>query len=82
MNTAEMIVIIVLIVMLARVFRDRVRYRAQRPIEDSEATQALIAEVARLRDRVAVLERIATDGPTRLEQEIDSLRSSDHAALR
>ena len=34
----------------------------------------LMAEVGALKDRVATLERIATDGGTRLAREIDGLR--------
>lgn len=81
MNQFEMIAVIVALVMIARIVRDRTRLQAQRPARDSEATEALVAEVARLRERVAVLERIATDGPARLEREIESLRSADHATL-
>jgi hypothetical protein len=35
----------------------------------------LSAEVASLKDRIAVLERIATDQPARLASEIDALRT-------
>lgn len=76
-----MIVLIVLAAIGARVWRDRMKLRSATPAVPAE-TEALIAEVANLRERVQVLERIATDGPRRLEQEIESLRSSDHAALR
>ena len=33
-----------------------------------------LGQIGRLQDRIAVLERIATDKPTRLFEEIDSLR--------
>lgn len=81
MNQFEMIAAIVALVLIARIVRDRARLRAQRPPRESEATDALITEVARLRARVEVLERIATDDSRRLAHEIDSLRSPDHAAL-
>lgn len=52
-----------------------------RPVEDTSATQA---EIAELKERVAVLERIATDANTsdaretaRLAAEIDRLRALD-----
>ena len=36
-------------------------------------------EIQRLKDRVAVLERLLTDGDRKLSREIDSLRSSERA---
>ena len=35
----------------------------------------LAAEVGSLKDRIAVIERIATDSPSRLAHEIDALRN-------
>jgi hypothetical protein len=40
----------------------------------SNENQALKSQVLRLEERIAVLERIATDRPTRLADEIDRLR--------
>ncbi len=77
-----MIVLIVITAILARVVRDRMRLRAAVPPVVPPETDALIAEVARLRERVEVLERIATDPTRRLGEKIESLRSRDHAALR
>lgn len=73
MNPFEMVVLIVAIVMIAKVMRDRA-LRPPAPEIPAE-TEALLAEVARLRDRVEVLERLATDKSRRLADEIDSLRS-------
>ncbi len=39
----------------------------------STENETLHGKVGRLEERIAVLERIATDAPTRLSQEIDSL---------
>lgn len=44
--------------------------------DDSGETERLREEVTRLRDRVAVLERIATDKHHTLEQEFERLRDS------
>lgn len=69
----EAVVLIVAIVMLAKIVKDR-----QRRAEDALSApdnQALHAEIARLKDRVEVLERIATDAPRRLSDEIERLRS-------
>lgn len=83
MNQYEMIVLIVIAAIVAKVIRDRHRLRfTAAPPPTSADTDALIAEVARLRERVAVLERIATDGPRRLSDEIETLRSHDDAPVR
>jgi cell division protein FtsB len=49
--------------------------QAERKIELlSNENERLTGQIDRLQDRVAVLERIATDKPARLSDEIDSLR--------
>jgi hypothetical protein len=49
--------------------------KAARQIELlSNENEQLTGKVTRLEDRIAVLERIATDKPTRLSAEIDGLR--------
>ena len=79
----EMVVAVVAIVMVARLLRDRQRMEFERAAGlNSEAAEALTAEVTRLRQRVAVLERIATDRGHLLADEIDQLRSVDDASLR
>lgn len=40
----------------------------------SSENAALTGKIARLEERLSVLERIATDRPRRLEEEIDALR--------
>lgn len=72
MNPFEMVVLIVAIVMIASVLRNRGRNRVG-PGQGAD-TEALHAEIARLKDRVEVLERIATDGSRRLSDEIEDLR--------
>lgn len=49
--------------------------KAARQIELlSNENEQLIGKIGRLEERIAVLERIATDKPTRLSAEIDTLR--------
>lgn len=83
MNPFEMVVLIVAITAIAGIFKAKHRRSA-----DGEAgvdpqsridTQLLADEVRRLRERVAVLERIATenDGPSKLDREIEALRLKD-----
>jgi len=88
MNPFEMVVLIVLIASIASVVRARygvVRtgrgkeevYVGNR-LNDAEA-ERLSAEVRQLKDRIAVLERIVTDGDRNrgiaLEREIEALRA-------
>lgn len=90
MQWAEMVVLIVLIVTIGRVLRARygddprqlARHgaRAARRLVDTEEDDGgaeaarLRAEVARLNDRIKVLERLATDPGKRLSDEIDALK--------
>ena len=81
-----MVVLIVTIVMIASVIKSKHghgnRHRHRHGNSDSETlidsgeTVRLREEVARLKDRVIVLERIATDKNHLLEQEFDRLRNS------
>jgi hypothetical protein len=87
MNGPEMIVLIVLIVAIVRIVQARSgivrtgRGKEQayvgRPQDDGEA-ERLRGEVRQLKDRIAVLERIVTDGDRNrgmaLEREIEALR--------
>ena len=80
-NPFEMIVVVVAIVMLAGIVRGllgiprRSRHRGEVPVEHDDAeTQALRDEVRTLKERIAVLERIATDSSHRLTEEIEQLR--------
>lgn len=78
MNPFEMVLGIVLIGSIASVLR--VKYGVRRdkwgnehPIDDGE-NRRLNEEVRTLKERIAVLERIATDRGTALEHEIERLR--------
>jgi hypothetical protein len=50
------------------------RHGNELPMHDSAETQRMREEMKVLKDRVAVLERIATDRNLGLEQEIERLR--------
>ena len=79
-NQFEMVVLIVAIVMIASVMRARYGYRRKRrsgqvegpgPSPDAARLQE---EVRTLKERIIVLERIATDKESTLEREIERLR--------
>lgn len=77
MNPFEMVAAIVAVTMIASVLK--ARYRCSR--QDAETTAEADPDAARLRDevrtlkdRIAVLERIATDRSTSLDHEIERLR--------
>jgi hypothetical protein len=84
MNPFEMVVMIVAIVMVASILK--ARYRAQHGIvEDGDGNPRRITdpdaarlrdEVKMLKDRIAVLERLATDNNSaiNLDREIEKLR--------
>ena len=75
MNGYELALAIVIVVMIASVVKARVKVdgRRRQAGESAEAAR-LREEVQRLRDRVQVLERIATDKESQLEREIERLR--------
>lgn len=90
MNHGEwMVVVIVGMVLAARIYRDRCgmglggrrnrdRFDAPRQRfsggDDDAENQRLREEVRALKDRIAVLERIATDSSSNLDREIEALR--------
>jgi hypothetical protein len=86
MNPFEMVVAIIAIVTVGRVLRARYgdtpdkSLRAMKRLVgksdvDAEAeNNRLNAEIARLNERIRVLERLATDPAKRLSDEIDSLK--------
>jgi len=83
MNPFEMVVAIVAIATVASVVRARYgivrRHRGEEFVQrgpDPEA-ERLRAEVKALKERVAVLERLATDSSSALEREFDKLRERD-----
>ena len=83
MNPFEMVVAIVAITAIASVVRAKYgvvrRHRGEEFVQrgvDPEA-ERLRAEVKALKERVAVLERLATDSTSALEREFDKLRDRD-----
>lgn len=74
MNPFEMVVLIVLIVTIGQVLRARVGRGKQIRLADDPEAVRMREEVVKLRDRVAVLERIATEKNHLLEQEFERLR--------
>jgi uncharacterized protein YlxW (UPF0749 family) len=76
MNPFEMVVLIVAIVMIAGVMR--ARYQAHSRVDSDPADQAeklrLREEVKDLKDRLHVLERIATEKENSLARQIEELR--------
>jgi hypothetical protein len=76
MNPFEMVVLIVLIVTVGQYLRVKASRGKRVSIADDPEALQLKEEVIRLRDRVAVLERIATDKNHLLEQEFERLRDS------
>lgn len=83
MNPFEMVVLIVAIVAIAGVLRARYgvhrsRHDEGQPVRDPDADR-LRDEIKALKERVAVLERIATDNDrgVSLDREIEALRNRD-----
>jgi len=86
-NPFSMVVAIVLIVMIAGVIRSKNNAK-HGVIEDDDGNQRRLVdpdtgqmreEIKQLKDRIAVLERIATDKSNRLEDEIEALRDTTHS---
>ncbi|RED15456.1 hypothetical protein [Parasphingopyxis lamellibrachiae] len=86
-NPFSMVVAIVLITAIAGVLR--AKYKAEQGIvEDGNGEPRRLVdpdagrmreEIKQLKDRIAVLERIATDKSNRLEDEIEALRDKTHS---
>jgi len=76
MNPFEMVVLIVAIVVAGRVIATKYGSHAT-PAGGLSAQEAdqLRDDLQKLKDRVAVLERLATDDSAKLEREIEKLRS-------
>ena len=72
MTWPTMIVLIVLIVVVGGIVREQ-RKSAGRSAPDKAEKAALEREVVELRQRIATLEKIATDKSRRLSREIDAL---------
>jgi cell division protein FtsB len=79
MNPFEMVVIIVAIVMFAGVFKARYNHRNRDLGEVDPASRAenqqLREEVAELKERIKVLERITVEKENSLAREIEDLRN-------
>ena len=81
MNLWEFLIAVVVVSGIVSIVRARYGIRRdangnEYSMRDDGETERLREEVARLRDRVAVLERIATDKHHSLEQEFERLRDS------
>ena len=79
MNPFEMVVMIVAIVVVGRIVVARYGHASGTggaAVSDVEAQQ-MREEIKALKDRVAVLERLATDGTAALEREFEKLRNQD-----
>ncbi|MGF7169559.1 hypothetical protein FHS91_001228 [Sphingobium xanthum] len=88
MNAHEMVIGIVLIVTIGSIIRAKLgvgrRFRGERfaglhGSQDNAEADRLRDEVRQLKERVAVLERLATDSSTALDREFDKLRQIDRA---
>ena len=78
MNPFEMVAIIVVTVMIASVLRAKYSHRHRREVGSDPAekveTLRLKDEVKQLKERIHVLERIATDKESTLSRQIEELR--------
>lgn len=82
MQVFEMVVLIVAIVTVGRIIRARYDAQGGSPMIDpgqSMESRRLRDEVTTLKERIAVLERLATDDTTavRLDREIEKLRDKN-----
>ncbi len=81
MNPFEMVVLIVAITAIASIFR--AKYRVGKDAMGNEVSlrdpdaDRLRDEVKQLKERIAVLERLATDNTSSLDREIEKLRDRD-----
>ena len=79
MNPFEMVAIIVVAVMIASVLRAKYGHsRRENDVDPREQGEALRLreEVKQLKERIHVLERIATDRENSLARQIDELRDN------
>ena len=79
MNPFEMVVLIIAIVTIGRVIGNRRRHNreeGERIAHDPDAAR-MKDEIRQLKERIAVLERLATDGTSSLDREIEKLRDRD-----
>ena len=76
MNPFEMVVLIVAIVMFASIFKSRHKYRREAEADPAEHSEniRLREEVAELKERIKVLERITVEKENSLSRQIEELR--------
>lgn len=74
MNPYEFVLALVAVIGVIKLIRDREARGAARAVAATADTDAVAAEVVRLRERVEVLERALTDPGRRLSAEIEDLR--------
>jgi hypothetical protein len=75
MNPFEFVLGIVIVVMIASVIKAGIKHGALRQTAPDPEADRLREEVKVLKDRIAVLERIATDKSVMLDREIEELRN-------
>ncbi|HEX5183192.1 MAG TPA: hypothetical protein VFW19_08585 [Allosphingosinicella sp.] len=73
MNQYEFVLGIIIIVMVAGILKARYKYSVRQQ-GDPRESQRLHEEIRTLKERIQVLERIATDKTSSLEREIEQLR--------
>ena len=75
MDPFQMVVVIVAIVFGTKAWRDHMRFKEMRANDRASDVefQRVTDEVARLKERVRVLEKIVTDGDQHLREEISRL---------
>ncbi len=76
-STAIMVVLIVMIITIGRVSREKYRAeRAQSRLPEADAAPRSHDEIRQLKERIATLERVITDqhGRSDLERQIEELR--------
>ncbi len=75
MDPFQMVVVIVAIVFGTKAWRDHMRFKQMRANDRASDVEfdRMTQEVARLKERVRVLEKIVTDGDQRLKEEISRL---------
>jgi Na+-transporting methylmalonyl-CoA/oxaloacetate decarboxylase gamma subunit len=74
MGPFEMVVLIVALGVLGQVAKRYFDSKAKTDSTQTAELELLRIQVAKLQDRVQVLERLATDRSSRLAQDIDALR--------
>ena len=76
MDGKVLAILIVIVVFSSITMQQWIRHKADlanKKLRDDDETDDLKAEIADLKERVQVLERIATDKGSRLKEEIDAL---------